>query len=118
MNDPIPAKRIRLAEFFRRLAVAPAASTHDEAYRQVCETLNAVEDELTGIVFDPASWMTDGRMYPAQPDSIRPVKGRPDLKRYVSLGHNTIIGPNGAIEIRLLDGTSVFQKPGADGASI
>jgi hypothetical protein len=62
--------------------------------------------------------MTDGRMYPPQADSIRPVKGRPDLTRYVSKGHNTIIGRNGAIEIRLLDGTPVFRKPGADGASI
>jgi hypothetical protein len=118
MKDPIPAKRDRLAEFFRRLAAVPAASTREEAYRQTCDILNAVEDELTGIVFDPANWMTDGRMYPPQPDSIRSVKGRPELKRYVSLGHNTIIGPNGAIEIRLLDGTIVFQKPGADGESI
>jgi hypothetical protein len=118
MNDPIPPKRERLAEFFRRLAAAPAASTRDEAYCQVCDILNRVEDELTGIICDPANWMTDGRMYPAQPDSERSVKGRSDLKRYVSLGHNTIIGSNGAIEIRLLDGTVVFGKPGADGASI
>jgi hypothetical protein len=70
---------------------------------------------LTGIVFDPANWITDGRMDPAKLDSIRSVKGRPGLKRYVSLGHNTIIVPNGAIAIRLLDGTTVFEKPGADG---
>lgn len=58
-------KQERLAEFLRRLMAAPAASSFDEAYRQLCDILNAVEDELTSIPFDPANWQTDGRMYPA-----------------------------------------------------
>jgi hypothetical protein len=118
MEGSIPEKRVRLAEFLRRLAAAAPASTAEEAYRQVHDILNAVEDEMTGIPFDPANWMNDGRMYPPQSDSIRSVKGRPDLKRYASRGHQTIIGTNGAIEIRSLDRTVIFQKPGSDGVSI
>jgi hypothetical protein len=118
MSNQIPPKPVRLAEFFRRLESAPAASDADEAYALVCGTMNAVEDELTGIPHDPSQWMIDGRMYPPQTDQLKTVKGRPELRRYVSVGHGTIIGPNGAIQIRLKDGTVVFEKPGADGVSI
>ena len=47
-------------------------------------------------------------------DSLRPVPGRPDVKRFRSVAHNTLIGGNGAIEIRDLSGRVVFVKPGAD----
>ena len=64
MSNQITPKPFRLAEFFRRLTSAPAASDADEAYALVCDTMNAVEDELTGIPYDPSQWMIDGRMYP------------------------------------------------------
>jgi hypothetical protein len=108
----------RLAEFFRRLGEAPAASSSDEAYRQICDILNAEEDENTSIPFDPAQWMTDGRMYPPQMDNQRPVPGRPDVRRFRSRSHHTLIGDNGAIEIRDSSGRPVFSKPGADGRAI
>ena len=73
----------RLAEFLRRLSAAPAASSFDEAYRQLGDILNAVEDEMTSIPFDPANWQNDGRMYPPQMDSLRTVLGRGDVKRAV-----------------------------------
>jgi hypothetical protein len=118
MSGPIPPKRERLAEFYRRLLAAPPASTAAEAYRQICDTLNGVEDDLTGIPYDPDSWMTDGRMYPAQADSIRPAKDRPDLVRYATRGHDIFVAPNGAFEIRDRKGAVALAKPGLDGKPI
>ncbi len=118
MPDPIATKGERFAEFLRRLGGATAASNHDEAFHQVCDVLDAVEDDMTSIPNDPANWMTDGRMYPPQLDNVRSVKGRPDLKRYVSRAHRTFIRDNGAIEIRDLKGKVVFAKLGGDGQPI
>jgi hypothetical protein len=111
-------KTERFAEFLRRLAAAPAASSFDEAHRQLSDILNAVEDAMTSIPFDPANWQNDGRMYPPQLDSLRAVAGRSDVKRFRSRSHNTLIGINGAIEIRDLSGRTIFSKPGADGQTI
>jgi hypothetical protein len=117
-GGPDATKGERLAEFLRRLGAAPAAAGHDEAFRQIGDILNAVEDELTSIPFDPAHWQTDGRMYPPQPDSVRAVPGRPDVRRYRSRSHSTLIGDGGAIEIRDGQGAAVFSKPGADGRGL
>jgi hypothetical protein len=109
------SKGQRLAEILRRLATAPPAPTHDDAYRLLCETIDAVEDELTSTPNIPANYMTDGRIYPPQADRRYPVNGRPDLKRYASVGHNTFIRINGAITVALRNGPAIFDKPGADG---
>jgi hypothetical protein len=114
-TGPTPTKMERLAEMFRRMDAAPAPATHDDAYRLLCETIDAVEDELTSTPNDPANWRTDGRIYPPQLDSQVSVPGRPDLLRYVSRGHDSFLADNGAITIALHNGTVVFDKPGADG---
>ena len=49
-------KAERFAEFLKRLGVAPAAADSDEAHRQLGDILNAVEDEMTSIPFDPTNW--------------------------------------------------------------
>lgn len=77
--------------------------------------LNAVEDELSEVPFDPASWRTDSRLYPPQMDNRHVVIGHPLVSRYRSLKHNTFIGANGAIEVQTLHGEVIFEKPGADG---
>lgn len=43
----------RLQIFYERLKAAPAASTRDESYAQLCEILNAVEDENSGVPNNP-----------------------------------------------------------------
>ena len=42
-------RRARLEEFFRRLLAAIPAVSHDEAMQLMAATLNAVEDEFSGI---------------------------------------------------------------------
>ena len=113
----------RLAEFLRRLKAAPRATSFDEAYGQLREILNAVEDEMTDTPYNPDAWQTDGRLYPQQRDSIRDVPGYPSVQRFRSRGHNTFIGSNGSIEIAEV-GTGVpptarlFTKAGADGRTV
>jgi len=111
-------KAERLAEFLRRLQRAEPAANAAEAFALLASTLNAVEDELAGAPYDLASWQTDGRMYPPQPDSSREVVGRLDVTRYRSRAHNTFICANGAIEIRTIDEVVLISKPGADGHSL
>ena len=53
MSSRESGKSERLAEFFRRLDLAPGATTFEEAYRLLCDTLNAVEDEMTTTPFTP-----------------------------------------------------------------
>jgi hypothetical protein len=111
-------KSVRLREFFRRLLEAPGADTFDEAFQQLCNILNEVEDELTGIPYDPGSWHYDDRIYPPQEDSRRQVPGHPHVMRFRSLRHSTYLGVNGSVEIVSLEGTVELRKPGADGRGV
>jgi hypothetical protein len=119
MDDvPNATKAERFAEFLRRLEAAAPATTFDEAFRQLSDILNAVENEMTSIPFDPANWQNDGRMYPPQSDNLKAVPSRSDVRRFRSKSHNTLIGDNGAIEIRDLSGRAIFAKAGADGRPV
>ena len=95
------------------------AESAEQALELLSSVLNQVEDELSGILFQPDRWPNDGRMYPPQSDSARDVEGRPDLTRYRSRNHDTWIGTNGAILIRAHNtGRTELDKTGADGCSI
>lgn len=111
-------KRERLEEFFRRLLAAPKAGTFDEMYAQLCNVLNDVEDELTGIAHNPANWRDDHRIYPPKMDNVHSVHDHPRVKRFRSAAHNTYIGANGSIEIVALDGTAELSKSGLDGRGV
>ncbi|MBX3303000.1 MAG: hypothetical protein KF899_01180 [Parvibaculum sp.] len=112
------AKAERIEEFIRRMMCAPAASSHDEAFALIENTLNQVEDAMTDIPFDPNPFPIDGRLYPPRPDSRRDVSGRSDVVRYRSRGHNTWIGENGAIHIRDLKNKVFLDKPGMNGKRV
>jgi hypothetical protein len=111
-------RRDRFAVFTQRLLDAPCASSAEEVYVLLSDTLNAVESDFTSIPFDPSRWESDGRMYPPQSDSAREVAGRPELTRYRSRGHNTYIAKNGAIRIETANGDVVLSKPGCDGNEV
>ena len=111
-------KRERLDELFRRLAAAAAAGSFDEARALLDSTLNAVEDEMSGVPFNPETPLGDGRMYPPQDDYLFAVPDRPAIMRFRTRFHNIFIGSNGAIEIAVLKGARVFSKPGADGREV
>ena len=113
----------RVAEFLKRLNATPPATSHDEAFKLVANTLNRVEDEFSGVAFDPGKHLDDGRLYPPQEDSRRDVPGRGDVIRYRSRGHNTWIGSNGAIHIEKIGksrepSVCCLDKPGADGKTV
>ena len=97
----IPSKGKRLAEIFRRIGVAPACSTLDEAYQLLCGTMNEVEDELKPYPNEPDRWMELPRLFPPQTDRMSSVEGC-DVKRFDSLRHVTYIAGNGAMEVRSL----------------
>jgi len=125
MPAPLP-KHARLAEFLHRLEQALPAADFASARSLLDQTLNAVEDELSGVPFHPESWRTDGRMYPVQDGNDRSVPGHPNIRRLVSVGHVTYVAENGAFEIRAKDGTVegnrvgmlVFAKPGENGKGV
>jgi hypothetical protein len=114
------SRKERLEEFMRRMTASEPRSTFDDAYELLCDTLNEVEDELSGVPYNPDMWSTDGRLYPPQPDSFRKdCKDHPSVVRLRTRGHNIFIAQNGAIEIQKLNGEGViFQKPGADGKGV
>jgi hypothetical protein len=113
------SKEERLAEFLRRLGSAPAAKAFEEAYSQICNILNEVEDELTAIPNEPENWQTDGRLYPPKLDNVRTVPSEGAIKRFRSVGHNTFIGENGSIEIEVIQTKEViFSKAGEDGRKV
>jgi hypothetical protein len=112
-------KSERLNEFYERFGKAPRSSTSEEAYNSLVTILNTVEDELSGIAYDPMHGRNDGRLYPPQMDSIRDVPDKPFVKRFRSTWHNTFIGINGSVEIcDILKGEVVFVKLGSDGRGV
>lgn len=111
-------RKERFEEFVRRMQAAHDVASVTSALMLLGETLSAVEDEMTDIPNEPANWQNDGRMYPPQADNAREVENRPDLVRYRSRGHNTLIRDNGAIEIRDLHGNVLPSKPGQDGHGV
>jgi hypothetical protein len=120
MVDAPRHERLRL--FVERLKDAPPALSAEEATAQVNEILNGVEDEMTEIPFDPDAAQqltTDGRMYGPHDSFASDWKGRPDLIRFAHAKHDTIVGANGAILIRIRRPPSIWlSKAGADGMEI
>lgn len=112
-------KSKRLSEFYERFGKAPPSSSFDEAYGLFATLMNAVEDEFSGVPYDPARWQSDGRLYPPQIDSIRDVPDKLFVKRFRSKWHNTFIGINGAVEIYdMFRQEVVFVKLGSDGRGV
>jgi hypothetical protein len=110
-------KEARVTIFLERLRDASAATNATTAYRLVCETLNAVEDEHSSVPYNPSAWLDDGRLYPPQEDNARALSDGVTVYRH--RGHKTFVAANGAIVIwDISSGTVVFSKRGQDGKSV
>ncbi len=99
-------KAERVAEILRRLEQLPPCSSFAEVRELLARTINEVEDEWTPFPYDAADLdprsrrrATD-RTYPVQDDNVNDVPGHPHVQRLTSVGEQTYIGANGAIEIR------------------
>jgi hypothetical protein len=113
------SRQDRVDELLRRLAVADACGSAEEAMALIETTLNAVETQMSGVGFNPDYPLDDGRMYPPREDARRDVAGRSDLRRYRSRGHNIYVSDAGAIRIELVKGkTCLLNKAGRNGGTI
>jgi hypothetical protein len=101
--------------FFERLEAAAPVSSADEALDLVRNILNRIEDEYSGVEYNPDAWKDDGRMYAPQEDNRRDVPDQPSVRRYRGAKHNTFIGANGSIRIQDLAGKVLLEKQGTDG---
>ena len=109
------SKAKRLREFLQQLQAAPPATSADEAFDLLAQTLNDVEDEFSGVPYRPENWRTDGRLYPPQEDSRVKFPERPSLRKYRNKGHYNYIGLNGSIRIETTEAEILLDKPGQDG---
>jgi hypothetical protein len=108
----------RLEEFFRRLMLTPACGSAECAFERVRSILNSVEDELSGVPYDPCHPRNDGRLYPAKPWFRCRTPGRPDLRRYRFKTHFLYLGVSGAILIEHKQYGVALSKPAQDGAIV
>lgn len=126
-DSPRLTKLARVGLILAALNDAPAAATRDEALALLDRVFRVVEDEHSGVPYEPYH---PNRLYPPVAAMERLVEGKPWLRRYRHTGHYTLLADNGAIEVRvfvrgLKDGVmaivgeqSVLDKPGADGRRI
>ncbi|MBL1080312.1 SHOCT domain-containing protein [Nocardia sp. 2] len=104
--------RQRLDIYYERLGQLPPANSADEAFNQVATTLDAVEDQYSGVPRNPNPGLDwDGRMYPPREDY---TVQNPDGSLTANTKGSVInIGSNGSIEIISKNSGQVeFFKPG------
>lgn len=112
------SKTERLREIYRRLGEAPAARTFAEMRGQLDDIINAVENQLTRIPYDPQNWQADGRIYPVQDDKVFDVAEHPRMTLLRARKNLIYIGDNGSIEIQNAFGDVIIRKPGSDGLGV
>jgi hypothetical protein len=114
----VKTKRERLQLIQARLETAPCASTHDEAFAMLTNIVNEVENEHSGVPYDPDAWMADGRIYPPQLDSKKACDVE-FASRYRTKGHHVFIGDYGAIAFQNVTTQKIeFSKPGCSGQEL
>ncbi len=104
----------RLSLLYHRLSALPPARTADEAFRQLAETLDQVEDEHSGVVRDPNPGLKfDGRMYPPREDFTERL---PDGGlRATTKGNLIEISPGGTTDIYSRHTNNlIYRRPGID----
>ncbi|MBB1260169.1 hypothetical protein [Streptomyces alkaliterrae] len=103
----------RLALVYQRLRDLPPARTAEEALHQLDTTLTKVEDEHSGVPFNPnAGLASDGRMYfPREDFTTRHPDGSVTA---LTKGQVITAQPNGELTITSRrTGEVVYHRPGA-----
>ena len=104
--------RERLQELYRRLGSAPKTSSSEEALRELCELLEQVENEFSGVQKPaniPRPSMDDGRMYRPLEDHVARRADGSILA--LTRGHRIEIASDGSIRIvNKVTGQVEFQK--------
>jgi hypothetical protein len=120
-STPMPMRE-RLKLFLQRLNAAKPAADHDSAMALIAATLVVVEDEFSGVPYNPDEPGADGRMYPPKVQFRYSAWERPGVRCYRHTAHATFVAANGAIEIRSRRGIDlgavVFEKQGTDGKKV
>jgi hypothetical protein len=105
----------RLCLCFERLNAAPAAANYPENRELLTAIWNRVEDEHSGVPYNPDNWSSDGRMYPPSEDQRQPMIEEHKVV-FHSRGHRITFFHNGRIIIEVRRGSdrgkTVLDKPG------
>jgi len=101
----IPSRAERLAAALRRTAALPPATTALEAYRQIAQSINDVEDRWWGPEhWQPPRSFLDGtrtaRLYPIYAESFFPVEAFPGVTLLLAKRERLFISRFGAIELQ------------------
>ncbi len=90
----------RLSELYRRMGSTPRMPSAEDALRELCDELERVENELSGIVKPdqiPVPSVADGRMYcPLEDHVLRLANG--DILA-LTRGHRIVTSASGSIRI-------------------
>ena len=104
--------RERLDELYRRLRTLPRAGSPDEALRQLCDTLDEVEDAWSGLPKKsppPPPANSDGRMYCPMADFVLRLEDGGILA--LTRGHRIEIAADGSLRIiSKITGQPEFEK--------
>lgn len=96
----------------------PTPHSGDTAKVFVDTVLNTIEDEFSGVPYNPQTFEDDGRLYPAQED-FRQKSPVPNVAVYFHKAHASYFGDNGSIRIsRRRPPQVLIERAGCDGITI
>lgn len=108
-------KNERLRKFFKKLENYPPAHSSLEAYRQISEAINNVEDDVFGkdywfpLRHYPPQTKTN-RMYPVATESFYTIEEYSKVTMLVSVNELVFISNDGAIEIQIKNKNDPFGE--------
>jgi 5'-deoxynucleotidase YfbR-like HD superfamily hydrolase len=114
-SPEVPSKSQRLKLVFEDIANREPARTGLEAYRQLSDAVNRVEDMyLTADHWHPPRHVGPGvvteRLYPIAPESCYPVPDYSGVDLLVSVGECVFVSRFGAMEVQLKDDSDLFGE--------
>ncbi len=122
VDDRKLSKTERLKLLYEYLSQCEPATDYDSALALISATLMEIEDQYSGVPYDPAEAGVDGRMYAPAERYRRAQWERLGVRCYWQVAHATFLADNGAIEVRPRVGANLgaisFEKAGKDGRKV